>query len=157
MMLRILFVLGWLGVAVLPENWLAAPGPDDESDIVARRWMAEPPATPNARAFLTPNGADPERYHLHLVTPATTSEAETATAAWRQELQGDWDGGDTVVALHGRVRTEEAAEAALWLVCYPAGEDAAPMAQYTTLEQFPVHGTQSWTEIGLTAPLPPET
>ncbi len=151
-MVRLLFILGWLGVVATPENYLTEPHAENY-------WIASPADVAGARADIVSGERDDDPYRLYLHTPPSASAEAATIAHWSHALAGDF--GGRTVHLQGRIRTENAVGAALWLECYAAGgeadevvEEGDVLARYSTADQFPIHGTHPWTEAGFSVELP---
>lgn len=86
---------------------------------------------------------------LHIPNPYAVEPANN----WSQVVVADFAGKD--LTLTGKIRTEAAGEAALWIQCFTKSP-ARVAAAATTATQHRIDGTTDWTpvEVHLTAPTP---
>lgn len=88
-----------------------------------------------------PDGSDPAAM---LYNPAPY--AEDPANNWSQSVVGDFEGSEIV--LRGRIKTEDATEAALWLQCWD-DSPAQVIAGATSAQVQSMSGTRDWTLVDL--------
>lgn len=137
------------------ENLLANPDFEQVWRGMPRQWKLFVMAQEGAEGRLDDEVAFSERHSVMLHT-ALAYEEEPANN-WSQPVIADLAGKDLLV--RGHIKTEEAAEAAIWVQCFRTGPDnrLQTLQAATTNKSTPVYGTTDWAPVEMRVRVPDGT
>lgn len=131
------------------ENLLANPGFESLSGSLPANWSLYVEPHPGAEAQLAPGVDGGHSAMLHNPAPYQREPVNN----WSQNIGAPLAGAK--VRLSGKIRTQEATEAALWIQCWARPWRLLHMS--TTNAGTPVSGTRDWTTVSVDVEIPEET